>query len=227
MPLPYGYVKANISAITGLQSRPRKREIQYHLHLKLAVSGGDWEVAINVGTNDSDDLLKYKLAYDFHHPITGQLSDVADGYSDLTNKDALPALDFLRSDILAETGAWRPSDPMDGTEQAEPIPTLLRLFNQALHANAPIYVFGRRFRNRDGSLGPGIHDTHMNQGSTGGEFVHRPGEDDTDHNDIWQDGAVLVGLGGGAWAAYFAAFEQQLVPTDALGNPSARGHPIS
>jgi uncharacterized protein YukJ len=58
----------------------------------------------------------------------------------------------------------------------------------------------------------------MNQGSTGG-YIHRAGDDHNDHNDIWQEGGVFVDLGEPEWAAYFAAFDQQLVPTDDLGNP--------
>jgi hypothetical protein len=46
-------------------------ETQYHLHCNLQVGGATWYVAVNVGTNDADDLLKYKLAFDFHHqPLT-------------------------------------------------------------------------------------------------------------------------------------------------------------
>ena len=44
-----------------------RQRVQYHIHLTLALPGGDWDVAINVGTNDADDLLNYKLVYDFHH----------------------------------------------------------------------------------------------------------------------------------------------------------------
>jgi uncharacterized protein YukJ len=58
----------------------------------------------------------------------------------------------------------------------------------------------------------------MNQGSAG-RFVHRDGDDSNDHNDVWQDGAMFVDVGEPEWAAYFAAFNQQLVPTDDLGNP--------
>jgi len=29
----------------------------------------NWDVAINAGTYDADDLLKYKLVFDFQHPI--------------------------------------------------------------------------------------------------------------------------------------------------------------
>jgi hypothetical protein len=43
-----------------LKPSRHSHEIQYHLHLKLLVAGDKWEVAINVGTNDDEDLLKYK-----------------------------------------------------------------------------------------------------------------------------------------------------------------------
>jgi hypothetical protein len=32
-----------------------------------------WDSAINVGTNDSDDLLQFKLVYDFQHPFVQTL----------------------------------------------------------------------------------------------------------------------------------------------------------
>ena len=66
---------------------------------------------------------------------------------------------------------------------------------------------------------------HLNQGSTGG-FIHQADDDSNDHNDVWQDGALMVDLGEPEWAAYFSAFNQQLVPTDDLGNPLADGAPI-
>jgi hypothetical protein len=215
MPLPYGFVKARIVNAPSLKSSRRRREIQYHLHFSLLVDGANWDVAVNVGTNDSDDLLKYKLVYDFRHAVIATLSGTGPGQHDLTGQPALPALDFLRSDVLANTGAWRDSDVMDGTDLVEPAASLQRLLVKAREQQSDVYVWGRFY-----SEGNGIHDTHMNQGSTG-EFIHRPGDDSNDHNDVWQDGAMLVDLGQPEWAAYFAAFNQQLVPTDALGNPQA------
>jgi uncharacterized protein YukJ len=211
-----------VREIVGLKAARRPNEIQYHVHLTLALPEGDWDVAINVGTNDADDLLKYKLVYDFHHPLTQALQEAAEGYSDLTGKNALPALDYMRSDVLAETGAWRVSDVMDGSEHGEPIPTILRLVEQAKSGALDLYVLGRRYING----GSGIHDTHMNQGSSGEHFLHRVDDDSNDHNDIWQDGALLVNLGDPGWAAYFASFEKQTVPTDELGNPLSSGQSI-
>ncbi|KVE39362.1 DUF2278 family protein [Burkholderia sp. TSV86] len=223
MSLDYGFVKAKVKAVAGLKAAGHGAETQYHVHLTLALPAGDWDVAINVGTNDADDLLKYKLVYDFHHPITDTLAAAHEGFTDLTGRDALPALDYTRSDILNETGAWRSSDVMDGSEHAEPIPSVLRLVNQAQQQGLDFYVFGRTY-----SEGNGIHDTHMNQGSSGAHYLHRAGDDGADHNDVWQDGALMVCIDGNQqWAAYFAAFEQQAVPTDALGNPQPGSGPIT
>ena len=220
MTLAYGFVKAGIVSSPVLKPSRHRHEIQYHLHFGVLVDGARWDVAVNVGTNDGDDLLKYKLVFDFRHPVVQTLAAAQPGAQELTGQAALPALDFLRSDLLANTGRWRDSDVMDGSEFPEPAASLKRLLERAKQQNFDTYVFGRFFKQGDG-----IHDTHMNQGSTK-SFVHRPGDDSNDHNDIWQDGAVLVDTGEPEWAAYFAAFDQQLVPTDDLGNPVAGAGPI-
>jgi hypothetical protein len=142
--------------------------------------------------------------------IQKELQFNSPGFTDLTEKDALPALDFLRSHILDETGPWRDSDVMDG-----------RLLSKAPSSAADVYIFGRNYT--DGS--PGIHDVHMNQGSSG-SFVNNSRDDHNDHNDIWQDGAVVVDLGQPECAAYFGAFTQQAVLTDNFGNPQPGSHQI-
>ena len=220
MTLAYGFVKAKIVSQPVLKPTRRSHETQFHLHCNLLVDGANWDVAVNVGTNDADDLLKYKFAFDFRHPIIQTLAAAQAGSNELTGQKALPALDFMRSDLLANTGKWRDSDVMDGSEFPEPSASLKRLLEKAHQQNFDVYVFGRFY-----SEGNGIHDTHMNQGSTKG-FIHRPGDDSNDHNDVWQDGAVMVDVGEPEWAAYFAAFNQQLVPTDELGNPLADASPI-
>ncbi|WP_028219840.1 DUF2278 family protein [Paraburkholderia oxyphila] len=221
MTLPYGYAKGKIVTTPQLKPTQRPHEVQYHLHFGLSVAGAQWDIAVNVGTTDADDLLKYRLPFDFSHPVLATLQSAAPGSHDLTGQAALPALDFQRSDFLANTGAWRDSDVMDGSDAVEPVATLQRLLVRAKQSNFDVYVFGRFY-----SEGNGIHDVHMNQGSTG-EFIHRPGDDSNDHNDIWQDGALLVDLGTPQWALYVAAFDQQRLPTDDLGNPTPDSKPIS
>jgi hypothetical protein len=66
----YGYLKARIASDPVLQSSRHKSEVQYHLHTTLEFTTGTgeterWDSAINVGTNDSDDLLQYKLIFDY------------------------------------------------------------------------------------------------------------------------------------------------------------------
>lgn len=220
MTLPYGFAKAKIIGDPWIKASRLKHETQYHLHADLDVAGEKWDVAINIGTDDSDDLLQYKIVLDYHHPITEQLAAAAAGRNDLTDTAALPALDFQRSDVLAETGAWRPSDVMDGSDDLEPAKTVTRLLRRAKANGQDVYIFGRFYKE-----GNGIHDVHMNQGSTK-QFLHRPDNDRNDHNDIWQDGGLLIDLGTGPWGAYFSAFQQQYVPTDDLGNPVKDAKPV-
>jgi uncharacterized protein YukJ len=225
MSLDYGFVKCKVVSNPVMKSSRHGREIQYHLHATLHVTDGGsiqkWDTAINVGTNDADDLLNYKLAFDYHHPIIETLKAAAPGYQDLTGTSALPALDFMRSDVLAETGGWRESDVMDGSDQVEPAATLRRLLQNAHNNGWDVYIFGRTYKGGD----LGMHDVHMNQGSQSAAF-RNDGDDHNDHNDVWQDGAVLVDQTQPEWAAYFTAFTQQLFPTDDLGNPTSDSLPL-
>jgi uncharacterized protein YukJ len=227
MSLNYGFVKCKVVSNPVLKPSRHGRETQYHLHATLQVAHGGssqkWDTAINVGTNDADDLLNYRFAFDYHHPIIDTLKAAAPGFQDLTGTSALPALDFLRSDILAETGDWRESDVMDGSNQAEPVAMLERLLQNAHRNGWDVYIFGRTYTGGD----LGLHDVHMNQGSQSAAFLNNGVDDHNDHNDVWQDGAVLVDMGQPEWAAYFTAFTQQLVPTDNLGNPAPTSHPIN
>lgn len=223
----YGVVKARVISEPRVKGSRHKQEIQYHLHVNLAVPDENgrtstWDVAINVGTNDADDLLQYRMALDFHHPVIATLKESPNGFRELTGDDALPALDFMRSNVLDETGDWRKSDVMDGEPDREPYRSVARLLERARQSEADVYVFGRTYEGGD----LGIHDVHMNQGSTSSAFRNN-GTDDNDHNDVWQDGAVLVDFGQPEWAGYFTAFTQQLVPTDERGNPTTSAHAIT
>lgn len=219
----YGFVKGKVTSIKGMvPSRHHgSPETQYHIHAIIKGKGKErWDTAANVGTDDSDDLLRYKIVYDFDHPIMKELRAAGPGLTELTGTTALPALDFLRSDVLSGTGPWRISDPMDGSVDVDPAAGLARLLKSAKTADADVYFFGRTYK----SGGLGVHDIHMNQGSSG-SFVNDGVSDGNDHNDVWQDGAVIADFGEKV-AAYFTSFIQQFVPTDELGNTEGHGHEI-
>jgi uncharacterized protein YukJ len=218
----YGFLKGKVASIKGMvPSRHHgSPETQYHIHATISAGQDQWDTATNVGTDDSDDLLRYKILFDFNHPIMAELRAADPGFADLTGRHALPALDFLRSDVLAGTGPWRLGDPMDGSEAVDPAAGLARLLQKAQGAGADVYFFGRSYKGGD----LGVHDIHMNQGS-GGSFKNDGVSDRNDHNDIWQDGAVIADFGDSV-AAYFTGFIQQFVPTNDLGNTEGRGHQI-
>jgi uncharacterized protein YukJ len=224
MTLPYGFVRAKPASLPRLQSKQANahgaEELQYHLHVSLDVNGAAWDTAVNVGTDNAADLLKYKIVQGFRNPIADTLR-TAIGAVDLTGKTALPALDFLRGGILEGTGEWRVSDVLKGGAAGkEPPVQLAALLTKAFQGKNDVYVFGRFY-----SEGYGIHDVHMNQGSRG-RYIHRAGDDGNDHNDVWQDGALMIDSGAGGWVAYFSAFTEQTVPTDELGNPLPGGHTV-
>src|SRR5215475_13074818 len=88
MALKYGFLKCKIVSDTRLKSTKRRNEIQYHLHADCSVASqnGDeiWDAAINVGTDDADDLLRYRLAFNYSHAILSDLRNAPAGLTDLT-----------------------------------------------------------------------------------------------------------------------------------------------
>jgi uncharacterized protein YukJ len=99
---------------------------------------------------------------------------------------------------------------MDGTDLPEPVASLRRLLSKARAQNAHIYIFVRTYT----SGGSGIHDVHMNQGSSK-SFINNGADNHNDYNNVWQDGAVLIDFNEPQWAGYFTAFTQQNVPMTA------------
>ena len=217
MSIPYGFLKCKVISEPRLVSSRHGRETEFHLQTTLEADSSDgnqkWASAINVGSNRAEDQLKYRIVNDFHHPITQTLAAADAGFQDLTDQQSLPALDFLRSDLLNNTGSWQTSEVTEESSLDEPSAALKSLLERARSEQADVYAFGRTFT----SGGLGIHDVHMNQGSTGS---------DERSNAIWQDGGVLIDFGVDGWSAYFAAFSQQLVPTDDQGDPTSDAHPI-
>jgi len=218
----YGFLKSTVLAVAPLRGKPvNAHETQYHVHATLASGNGDWDAAINVGTSSSADVLLYKILEDFVHPLTALIAAAPAGFSDLTGSAQLPALDFQRSDLLAQTGDWTLGDVMDGATDVAPVAALVAQLQQAKAHKLDICVFGRSYT--DGTNG--IHDVHMNQGSRK-PFLNDGTDNQNDHNDVWQDGAVLIRQSDGTWWAYFTAFAQQQTPSDALGNPAPGSHPM-
>jgi len=98
---------------------------------------------------------------------------------------------------------------------------LLGKLNQLVHefegdSNRKVYAFGEAFSSNDG-----LHQIHMNQGNSG-RFAKE--------NGAYQDGAMFIRYLDEnqkvKWAAFFAMFQSQKLPTDAHGNVTKASIPV-
>lgn len=218
----YGVVKGPVASPPWLKPRPGPGETQYHAHFSLGVDGAPCDVAVNVGTDDRNDLLKFKIIQNFTHPLLDLVRAQEGDSRALSGSAALPALDYVRSDLLKGTGAWQLSEIMDGSETREPYATLKGLIAEAQKSGDRLFAFGRFYPD-----GPkGVHDIHMNQGSRGRHYRNAPDNPNGDVNQVWQDGALIIDRKAGGAVLFIAAFQKQLVPTDASGYPVWGGRSI-
>ncbi|WP_434385294.1 DUF2278 family protein [Melittangium boletus] len=213
--LEYGVLKGQVAGATRSQSaRHHTKDVHYHLHAPISAGGQDtWDMAINVGTNSPDDVLRYRFVEPFQHDCLSRLEALPVGFTRLDQQEQSPALDFCRGDIIPgglSTLGENTAIVDDNPTSSQPYMQLARFLEEATTANALVYVFGHPY-----SSGLGIHDIHMNQGSTG-SYTKRDG---AEHNDVWEDGAILIQFAD-RWVALFTAFAGQQIPTDdQTGNP--------
>lgn len=142
MSLDYGFVKVKVMLVVKLKGLLYGSEIQYYVYLMLVLLVGDWDVVINVGINDVDDLLNYKFVYDFYYLVMQMFVVVVEGYIDLMVQIVLFVFDYLCSDILNEMGVWCVSVVMDGIEYLELILLLLWLVSVVQLQGFDVVVFG-------------------------------------------------------------------------------------
>jgi uncharacterized protein YukJ len=219
--LKYGVLKGHVAGDPWSQAARHSDDVHFHLHVEVDTGGrGVFDVAVNVGTNNPDDLLMYTFCDTYVHQICQTLNDLPLGYTALEELSKLPALDFIRSDVIPTGRAGlSKNQPVgdDDPENTEPYRTLAALAQGAAAAGSPVYVFGHPY-----DTGMGVHDVHMNQGSSGSYTNHSGGE----HNETWEDGAVLIQFRD-RWVALFTAFSGQEMPTDDVtGDPSAGAVPL-
>lgn len=194
-----------------------------------STSSKEPEAAINVRSTTKDTRLVFWVTRNFSNSITEQISELDEGFhllSDYAHRSSnsryvrrhghnhshhhesrhnndtesnLRGLDFIRTQGLVniKEGSVLPTESTnsknDILDKLEPILT------DAINQKAAIYIFGS-------SYGSGIHDIHMNQGSSG-----------SFDNGIYEDGALLFKFPDGHWEAVFLAFASQRIPTNDQG----------
>lgn len=192
-----------------------------HLEILLKVQQRYYRASINIRSKIAPHTLMYGAFQDFILPKRGSLSRLKNGVYNLrAPKYRHLAIDYIRS-VDRNT-------PMVSYQDLQQLPyekegpdndlreKLIPLIRNAVsHKNARCFVFGETwgpekrpdiYFNTKPSYG--IHNIHMNQGNH-----HSMRKDD----GIWQDGALIIQMGG-TWIAVFLAFSTQIWRTNRQGH---------
>jgi uncharacterized protein YukJ len=189
-------------------------------HYQILVRAGRdmFRVAVNMksATRKAPSVLKFQMIAQLPGEMIKKLGALGEGFTALRSaRDGL-ALDYMRSGLMQPRKLKTvPSGAAKGAGLLEE--ELVDAVTDAMEEQGSfIYVFGRRWGPERGrgdqyfkfSPGNGIHEIHMNQGSSGKYRTH---------NGIYQDGAVMFSEPGGKWKAFFLTFASQSFKTDDRG----------
>ena len=176
-----------------------------HIQLHFQDDDGDHRAAINVKSSGAESRLVYWLNRDLKTTVTNRFGRLAIGFHRITGEEGL---DYFRDDGLINFNEGRALPSNQKGPNNDIIDQLVPIIQDAINANAIIYLFGAMFNDRNES---GIHDIHMNQGSLP-KF----------ENGVNQDGGFFVQYED-HWEGVFLAFASQKLPTDNATGLSIRG----
>jgi uncharacterized protein YukJ len=193
-----------------------------HYQIHVRADAINYRVAVNVRSAQSPPDLLYLAVEDFAHPVLTALNDLENGFTAIPSVPGGAALDYIRGNLFDRTAVRPlPNDvPGPDNDLSEKIDHFVgRVMNDP---DARVYAFGQRWGPEAGipdkifgfRPGNGIHDIHMNQGSSG-RFAR--------DNGVWQDGGLFLHYPNqNQWVAFFLAFQSQAWHTD-----DATGHPLT
>jgi uncharacterized protein YukJ len=183
-------------------------------------AGTSYRIAVNVLSQESPSELLYLIDDDLRHPVTAAVAGLSPGWHPLPSQPGGGALDYIRGNLLSRAG-MRALPPDVAGPDNDLADHLDRHVERAIaDPDALVYAFGERWGPESGKRdkvfgfkpGNGVHDIHMNQGNS-----DRFRGDD----GVWQDGGLLLRVGG-RWVGIFLAFQSQAWHTD-----DATGHAIA
>src|ERR687885_36239 len=210
----YGVLKCQ--AVAGKTENDQKSP-HYQVHVKD--NKQSYRLAINVKSVQAPFDLLYFVDDNFQHSITDKLTALDLGFHPLPSKPGDVALDYIRGNLFKVT-QMKPL-PYNVPGPDNDLNELIDLYIQrAINSDqAVVYAFGQKWGPEDKAdkifgfrPGNGVHDMHMNQGSSG-TFQK--------DNGIYQDGGLLIHFPErNQWVAAFFAFQSQSFHTDDVkGNP--------
>lgn len=220
MSLDKGYGVLKCQAVDSKMEREDNKSPHFQV---LAKDGkNQYRLAINVKSVQAPVDLLYFVNDNFEHPITTQLVNLKFGFTEIQESERKAggiALDYIRSNLFNVT--QMKSLPADAPGQEDDLHDIIDLFikRSLNNPNADLYVFGEPWgpENKADKIfsfepGRGIHNIHMNQGSSG-QFGRE--------NGVFQDGGLFVHFRDrNEWVAAFFAFQSQSFHTnDDNGDP--------
>jgi len=203
-----GTVIAVLDSVAAAKIDPRGKP---HYHVEVSAGGALYRAAVNVLSDNNPPDLQFYGNDDYQHPILDIVKTFQPGLLPLASRAGTGALDYVLEDLL-DISQMAIVPPMDGPGGHDLDDIMNQHFQQAIATPGTIvYFFGSGFLDKgakDEYFGftpaQGIHNIHMNQGSTG-SFA--------DENGSYQDGAILLyDPGKGTWSGLFTKFQSQTVP---------------
>ena len=204
----------------AVESRREAGTDSPHYQVRIDAGGTSYRIAVNVLSQESPSELLYLVSDDLRHPVTDAVAGLGAGWHDLPSRPGGGALDFIRGNLFTRS-AMRPLAPDVAGPDNDLADFLDRYVKRAIaDPGALVYAFGERWGPESGvrdkifgfKPGNGVHDIHMNQGNS----ARFRGDD-----GAWQDGGLLLRLGG-RWVGIFLAFQSQAWHTD-----DATGHALA
>ena len=211
----YGVWKATPVRVSAERLDEDSTSPHIHLFFDDGTGGhfaGTKRASINVKSLSALSELVYWHIPDLRHPITDALRHVTRGFTPLAPEPGGAALDYIRSNILDfDLGRILPHD-VPGHTPNDIIDFVLPELQAAIARRATVYLLGEPYSDMQG-----LHDIHMNQGSTG-RFAQ--------YNGTWQDGAVILHYEAeDRFEGLFTAFASQAMHTDEVHGHALPGSP--
>lgn len=196
-----------------------------HYQVLVQIKQQKFRLAVNVKSQLSPSDLLYLRLDKLPAPLAARLLAVKAGWTKLKSQPGGLAQDFVRGGLVDETQmvALPPDKPGKNNDLREAVDEAVG--RAIAEPKAEVFAFGagwgpetnkkdKYFRFKPGQ---GVHDIHMNQGSSG-QFKK--------DNGVYQDGCLMFYYPGAKqWTAIFLAFQSQSFKTDAQGNPVAAAAP--
>ena len=214
MPLNYGVLK-------GIVTGHLRDADDDHYQILVRAGKTVYRIASNVKSSapNAPSTLLFQSITTVPQELVRRLRDLPAGFTKLPSKAGGLALDYVRGGLVKV----RSMQPVPPDEPGADNDLKDKLEDAVLNAIAlegsTIFAFGERWgpeKNPDQYFrfvpGNGVHDIHMNQGSSGKYKKY---------NGIYQDGALFLSYPDNKWRAFFFAFQSQSFETDDHGHPVA------